>query len=217
MNARRSVWVAAAIVLLPSGVRAQDRGVEILHDTADRYGSVETLCAHFTQHLLVPLLGTERTGTGRLCQTTPNLFAMRFDDPEGDLIVVDGSFAWVYFPSNDARTVLKTLADDSAGGRDFHREFLEEPESKYEVTYEGAEEIDGWTTDKLRMIPKRPMSYRVATVWIDQGSPVLRRLQMEEANGNIRTITLDDVGFGVDPGAEYFTFSPPEGALVMVR
>ncbi|MDE3002731.1 MAG: outer membrane lipoprotein carrier protein LolA [Gemmatimonadota bacterium] len=217
MNARRSLWVAAAIALLPSGVRAQDRGVEILHETADRYGSVETLCADFTQHLLVPLLGTERTGAGRLCQTAPNLFAMRFDDPEGDLIVVDGSFAWVYFPSNDAKTVLKTSADESAGGRDFHREFLEEPESKYEVTYEGAEDIDGWTTYKLRMTPKRPMSYRVATVWIDQGEPVLRRLQMEEANGNIRTITLDDVGFGVDPGAEYFTFSPPDGALVVVR
>ena len=134
-----------------------------------------------------------------------------------DLIVVDGAFAWVYFPSNDAKTVLKTSADQSAGGRDFHREFLEDPESKYEVTYEGVEEVVGRTTYRLRMVPKRPMSYRFATVWIDQGAPVLRRLQMEEANGNIRTVTLDNVGFGADPGTDYFTFTPPQGALVMVR
>ena len=108
-------------------------------------------------------------------------------------------------------------ADQSAGGRDFHREFLEDPEAKYEVTYEGAEELEGWTTYRLRMVPRRPMSYRFATVWIDQGRPVLRRLQMEEANGNVRTITLDNVGFGVDPGAGTFTFTPPEGALVVER
>ena len=212
-----SAGVFIATTLLPTSAIAQDRGVEILHDAAERYAAVQTLCADFTQHLLVPLLGSERTGTGRLCQATPNLFAMRFDDPDGDLIVVDGAFAWVYFPSNDAKTVLKTSADQSAGGRDFHREFLEDPESKYEVTYEGAEEVEGRSTDRLRMVPKRPMSYRFATVWIDQGAPVLRRLQMEEANGNIRTVTLDNVGFGADPGTDYFTFTPPQGALVMVR
>ena len=217
---RRSLCGAGAAIasaLVPTSTDAQDRGVEILHDTAERYATVQTLCADFTQHLRVPLLGSERTGTGRLCQATPNLFAMRFNDPDGDLIVVDGTFAWVYFPSNDAKTVLKTSADQSAGGRDFHREFLEDPESKYEVTYEGSEDIEGRATYRLRMVPRRPMSYRFATVWIDQGPPVLRRLQMEEANGNIRTVTLDNVGFGADPGADYFAFTPPEGALVMVR
>lgn len=209
--------VVAAFVTAPAGLAGQDRGLQVLHDAADRYGGVESLCADFTQHLRVPLLGTERTGTGRLCQAAPNRFAMRFDDPDGDLIVVDGSFAWVYFPSNDAKTVLKTSADQSAGGRDFHREFLEEPETKYDVSYEGAEEIEGWTTVRLRMAPKRPMDYSVATVWIDQNGSVLRRLQLEYPNGNIRTITLDNVGFGVDPGADYFTFTPPDGALVMER
>lgn len=200
-----------------SDASGQDRGLEILHGAADRYSSVETLCADFTQHLEVPLLRTERTGTGRMCQAAPNLFAMRFDDPEGDLIVVDGESAWVYFPSNDAKTVLRTSADRSAGGRDFHREFLEDPETKYDVTYEGAEEIEGWTVWRLRMVPKRPMSYRAATVWIDQGTPVLRRLRLEEANDNVRTVTLDNVGFGEDPGSGWFSFTPPDGALVVER
>lgn len=212
-----TVLAAAMLVAFTADAHAQERGVEILQGAAARYGAVDTLCADFTQHLRVPLLGSERTGTGRLCQSVPNLFAMRFDDPEGDLIIVDGSFAWVYFPSNDAKTVLKTSADQSAGGRDFHREFLEDPESKYEVTYEGVEEIEAWTTVRLRMVPMRPMDYETATVWIDQSGSVLRRLELAYPNGNIRTVTLDNVGFGADPGPEYFSFTPPDGALVMVR
>ena len=216
-----SSWMALGMVLLvgwdPSDASAQDKGLEVLNQAAVRYRDVETLCADFTQHLYVPLLGGEHTGTGRLCQAKPNLFAMRFDNPEGDLIVVDGMFTWVYFPSNDEKTVLKTSADRSAGGRDFHREFLENPGAKYEITYESAEDVEKWSTHRLRMVPKRSMSYRFATIWIDRGAPVLRRIQMEEANGNVRTITMENVIFDADPGSDFFMFTPPSGALVMVR
>jgi len=216
MSARLSALVLI-VLTVPSVALAQDPGLEVLHGASARYAGVSTLCADFTQRLSVPLLGTERTGTGRLCQGRPNLFAMRFTDPAGDLIVVDGAFAWVYFPSNDARTVLKTSADNSAGGRDFHREFLEDPESKYEVSYEAVEEIDGRETHRLRMTPLRPATYRSAVVWIDDGEPVLRQLRLEEENGSVRTITLSNVGFDEDPGSEWFIFTPPDGALVMVR
>jgi outer membrane lipoprotein-sorting protein len=204
-------------LLTPSDVATQEQGLGVLHEASARYEAISTLCADFTQRLSVPLLGTERTGTGRLCQGRPNLFAMRFTDPAGDLVVVDGAFAWVYFPSNDARTVLKTSAENSAGGRDFHREFLEDPESKYDVLYEAMEEIEGRQTHRLRMTPLRPATYRSAVVWIDDGDPVLRQLRLEEENGSVRTITLSEVGFDVDPGSDWFIFTPPEGALVMVR
>lgn len=206
-----------AALVSPKAADAQQNGLEVLHAAADRYESVETLCADFTQHLLVPLLGNERTGTGRLCQGSPNLFAMRFNDPDGDLIVVDGDFAWVYFPSNDARTVLKTSAERSAGGHDFHREFLVDPETKYEVTYEAEDTVEGHATHRLRMTPRGPATYVAAVVWVDRGEPVLRRLRLEEENGNVRTITLENVGFDVAPGEGWFSFTPPEGALVMVR
>jgi len=207
----------AAVLLVTGRISAQDDGLQILHAAAERYAGVETLCADFTQHLSVPLLGRERTGTGRLCQGRPNLFAMRFTDPPGDVIVVDGDFAWIYFPSNDVKTVLKSSADRSAGGRDFHREFLEDPESKYEIEYEGLDVVDGHETHRLRMVPRGPVAYRVAVVWIDRGDPVLRQLRTEEENGSVRTVLLADVDFAAEPGADWFSFTPPEGALVMVR
>lgn len=210
--------VAASVLTIPTTTAAQDEmAIAILDEAAVRYGAVETICANFTQHLLVPLLGNERTGTGRLCQADPNLFSMRFNDPAGDLIVVDGESTWVYFPSNDPQTVLKTSAERAAGGRDFHREFLVNPEEKYVVTYEETEVIDGHETHRLRMEPRRPMSYRFATIWVDTGTPVLRRLRFEEENGSVRTITLDNLIFGADPAGDWFSFAPPEGALVIER
>jgi len=207
--------VLAVAALLAAPVRAQDRGLQILDRAAERYAAVETVCADFTQHLSVPLLGRERTGTGRLCTGRPNLFAMRFDDPAGDVIVVDGNHAWVYFPSNDEKTVMKAPAERSAGGRDFHREFLVDPESKYEIEYEDVEDVGGRGAHRLRMRPKEPASYRAAIVWIDEGEPVLRRLRLEEENGNVRTITLDEVVFGADVGVDWFEFTVPDDALVV--
>jgi outer membrane lipoprotein-sorting protein len=217
----RRLPLPAAMLALCIGAaapaEAQNRAVAVLNGAAERYEAVETLCADFHQVLEVPLLRTTRIGTGRVCQGRPNLFGMRFDDPEGDLIVVDGDFAWVYFPSSDDRTAIRTTADRAAGGQDFHREFLVDPEVRYEVSYAGAEEVEGHATHRIRMTPVLPSSYRSALVWIDQGEPVLRRVRLEEENGNIRTITLEDVGFGEAPGDGWFTFTPPDGVLVMQR
>lgn len=209
--------LAAMAQVDPARATAQDRGLAVLHEAGGRYAGVETLCADFTQHLSVPLLGSERTGTGRLCQSRPNLFAMRFTDPEGDLVVVDGEFTWVYFPSNDVKSVLRASAERAAGGRDFHREFLEEPEAKYDVVYEAPEVLAGRPTHRLRLRPKLPASYRAAVLWIDEGAPVLRQLRLEEENGSIRTITLANVEFDAAPDDGWFHFTPPDGALVISR
>ena len=152
---------------------------------------------------------------GRLCQARPNLFAMRFDEPEGDAIVVDGESAWVYFPSSDPKQVLRCSAEGGAGGRDFLREFLEDPATKYDVVYEAADDVEGAETHRLRLIPKRPATDRATFVWIDRGEPVLRQVRTEEENGNVRTITLSNVEFDAMPGDGWFTFTPREGALVV--
>jgi outer membrane lipoprotein-sorting protein len=209
------VFAAIAGVAVPAALAGQDRGLAIIEGAAERYRVVGTLCAEFQQHLAVPLLATERTGTGRLCQTRPNLFAMRFTDPAGDAIVADGDFVWVYLPSNDPRTVLKTPADRTAGGRDYHREFLEDPASKYEVRYEADEEVAGRETHRIRLVPKVRRSYRAAVIWIDRDMPVLRQIRLEEENGNVRTITLTGVAFEARPGEGFFRFTPPANATVI--
>lgn len=207
--------LAVALGSAPERTLAQDPGLDVLAEAGARYAAVDTLCASFVQRLEIPLLGDERTGSGRLCQARPNLFAMRFTDPEGDAIVADGEAVWVYFPSNDPRSVLKASPDRSAGGRDFHREFLEDTSERYEVRYEVEDELEGLPTHRIRLVPRSRANYRAAVLWIDRGEPVLRQVRIEEENGNVRTITLSDVEFDAAPGAGWFSFTPPAGALVI--
>jgi len=214
-----SRWRACFVAVLASsvgavGVTAQDPGMALLLQAAGRYSAVSTLCADYVHQLVNPLLDQERTGRGRLCQSRPNLFGMRFTEPAGDLVVVDGSDMWYYMPSSDARQAWRTPVERGTGGQDFHREFLEDPEQKYNVTYEGTETLAGAQTHRLRLAPKTRQSYRAAVLWLEEGTSLLRQIRIEEENGNRRTITLSGIEFDVTPPAGWFVFTPPRGVTV---
>jgi outer membrane lipoprotein carrier protein len=204
-------WTFAA----PASAQTGDQGLDIIRAAAERYRQVDALCADFRQYLVVPLLGDERTGVGRICQARPNRFAMRFSDPDGDRVVIDGESVWIFYPSLDAKQVIKMPVAQQRGGHDFHREFLEDPETKYDVSFEGDDTVDGRATYRLRLVPKQRTSYRVAVLWIDRGTPALRQIRIEEENGTVRTITLSNIDFSSDPDGEWFRFTPPEGALII--
>jgi outer membrane lipoprotein-sorting protein len=219
----RRVWLAGVALSLvgmsPRSALAQaDEPLALVEATAARYEQVTRFCADFTQHLSVPLLGDERTGTGQMCQSRPNKFAMRFSDPEGDLVVVDGEWVWLYYPSLDPNQVIRFAMADGAGAYDFHKEFLDEPATKYDVTYESLEEVAGRQTHRLRLLPLARASYESAVIWIDEQEPVLRQVRIVDENGTVRTITLERVD--LDPiavGDDWFTFTPPPGAQVISR
>lgn len=210
--------VAAALAGLaavaPSGVAAQDVAA-ILGGAERLYAPVERLCANFRQHRSVPLLREEHEGHGRLCQARPDRFAMRFTDPAGDVVVMDGRSVWVYWPSSDPVQVLKLPVGQGAGGFDLHREFLSKPMEKYRATYRGKETVGGRETHVVRLVPREPKDYVAATVWIDSGTPHLRQVRLEEENGSVRTITLSDIRVGAEAPSGFFSFTPPAGAQVI--
>jgi chaperone LolA len=215
---RPRVWYVVTLLAAmgATNVRAQDRGMALLLQAAGRYSAVSTLCADYVHQLVNPLLDQERTGRGRLCQARPNLFGMRFTEPAGDLVVVDGADMWYYTPSTDSLQAWRAPLDRGTGGRDFHREFLQDPDQKYEVTYEGAEVVAGSNTHRLRLTPKTRQSYRAAVLWLEEGTSLLRQIRLEEENGNRRTITLSRIEFDVTPPAGWFVFTPPAGVTVGV-
>jgi outer membrane lipoprotein-sorting protein len=143
---------------------------------------------------------------------------MRFGDPDGDAVVVDGESVWVYYPSTDPTQVLKLSMAQAPGGFDFHRAFLEDPASKYRVTLAGTDEVGGRATHRLELVPLDPASqYQRAEVWIDRDTPVLRRIRITEENGSVRTVTLSDVELGARAPDGFFRFTPPEGTQVIQR
>ena len=210
---------ACLLCALPSLAAAQagagsQAAAALLDRAAKLYGESSSLCAEFTQHLSVPLLGEEREGRGRLCQERPNRFAMRFSEPPGDAVVVDGTWVWVFAPSADATQVLRFPMARAPGGFDFHREFLEDWAAKYQVSAEGPEAVGGRPAQRLRLVPRAGATYQAAVVWID-AEGVLRRIRVEEENGSVRTVTLTSVEIGAAPPAGWFSFTPPPGVQVI--
>jgi outer membrane lipoprotein carrier protein len=205
--------------VLPGGTAAQAAGNDpaaaaLMEAAVARYRNAASLCSDFTQHLSVALLGQEQTGKGRFCSQRPDKFALRFTEPPGDLVVGDGTWVWAYYPSMDAKQVLRFPAARAPGGFDFYREFLEGWSDKYRVTLEGAETVAGRPTRRLRLAPRSRAAYDAVVVWIESDG-VLRRVRVEEENGSVRTVTLTSADMGAPPPASWFTFTPPRGAQVI--
>ena len=127
--------VRCAAVLLPlwagtaSPVQAQGgaQAMGALSEASERFSGLTVVCADFRQVLEVTLLGERRESRGELCQRRPNLFFMRFTEPQGDQVVADGSYFWIYYASVSPDQVVRLPLDPARGGLDFYREFLDRP------------------------------------------------------------------------------------------
>ena len=206
----------AAALTAPASAQTPDP-LEVLTWAARRFSNVDALCASFRQELEVPLLNQLTRSRGELCQQQPNLFSMRFHDPEGDVVVVDGEYLWVYYPSMDPRQVIQTDLGGHRGGFDFQSEFLDRPGEKYAPVYERGEDVEGHACHVLTLTPLTPSAYQSATVWIDEVNGLIRKTEIREENGSVRRVTLSDLDLAPVPEAGLFSFTPPPGAQVIRR
>lgn len=199
------------------GLVGQEDAMQVLERAADAYAQVDVVCADFAQLLEVPLLDQENRGEGELCQRRPNLFSMRFSEPDGDAVVADGEFFWIYYKSINPEQVLRLPLDPSRGGMDFYREFLDRPREKYEARIEGHEVVTGRETVRIALTPRMERGYQGARVWIDPAAGSIRQVEIREENGNLRTVTLDRIRTDPGIGADVFTFEIPAGVSVISR
>jgi outer membrane lipoprotein-sorting protein len=204
--------------LTAAAAAGQDnRALVLLEEAGARYRAIQGFCASFQQTLEVPLLRETTRSSGTLCEERPNLFAMRFTDPQGDLLVADGEFFWVYYPSSDPRQVLQFDLEVPPGGVDFHREFLDAPAEKYEMEYVGEEVLSGVLTQVIQVTPVRPSGFQEARIWLDSRRALIVQARLGMENGSVRTVTLSDILLDPPPDPDRFRFAPPEGARVIRR
>lgn len=197
------------------GSTTQDPTAEILRATARRYEGVRSLQADFEQQLTNTLLSRTTHSAGTLYQRQPDRFLMRFSDPDGDLIVSDGDFFWLYYPSVDPNQVIRSAR--GAGGLDLRSQFVGDPVSRFEATSHGRETVGGRATHVLTLTPREPVGYRRLKAWIDVEDHLVRRFELTEDNGNIRRFDLTDLRVNPTLPDELFRFEPPAGAVVVTR
>ncbi len=204
----------AAWPVAPAPAAAQSPR-EAFEGAVRRYEDVRAMCADFEQRIEVRLLGRVVDSEGRVCQQRPNLFSMRFSDPEGDVVVSDGESLWVYYRSLDSAQVVRHSLAEQPGGLDFFREFLADPGVRYDVEEAGEEAVRGVRCLVVELRPRGPAAYRRAKLWIDPGARVLRRVEVHQPNSAVRTLNLSNVVLGPAADPDTFIFQAPAGARVV--
>jgi len=181
------------------------------------YRRLSSLRARFEQRVEVPLLDRTSTGVGIWYQRGRDRFRMDFTDPPDDLFVADGTYLWLYQPSQQPDQVVRTeLAAGAtpAGTADLLGRILAEARTAYDAVYEGTETVSGVETHVIALTPRGPSEYRLVRVWIAAGDRLVRRFRIEQENEMIRTVTLAALEPGVTLPDSLFRFVPPEGVDV---
>jgi outer membrane lipoprotein carrier protein len=197
-------------------VRAQDAPA-IVGRSSRVFRSLSSLRAEFIQVIQNPMIDSSES-RGTLMQSGESKFAMRFSDPPGEAIVIDGEHVWVYTPSTVPGQVLR-LSVPSGGpvyGYNMLAWLLDRPAERYKATFVRNDELNGRPMDVVELVPAVPdLPFDRAIVWIDRQDALPRRLEITEHGGSHRTLTLSKVQVNRSLPSRTFTFEVPSGVRVV--
>jgi len=219
----RTVGLFAAIAYLSVSptVRQSDHSDPgpILDRASQVYQTIRTLSADFVQIVDNPLIGGPDTTRGKLFQSRPSYFAMRFSQPKGDRIVADGRRLWLYTPSTTPGQVIRTaIPGTGTTGPNLIGQFVERPRERYTARYLRADSLPEGVVDVIVLVPRAPsldLLYSEAAVSISRKDGLVRRIDIVETSGQRRTIILQKLAVNRGLPSREFRFSPPAGLRVV--
>ena len=209
--------LTALLAILPAALSAQQGdGNAIAARAARIYRSLTSLSAEFTQVIEDEALGRLES-RGTLVQSGQNKLSMRFTDPKGDAIVVDGKNVWVYTPSTTENQVIRMpLPSGPVYGFNLMAWLLDRPTERYRITYVRRDFVDFAQVDVLQFEPTSPeMPFRKAVLWIDRDSGLPRKMVIEEETGAVRTLSLSKMRTNQPVNEKTFRFDVPSGVRVV--
>jgi outer membrane lipoprotein carrier protein len=197
-------------------LRAQD-AQSIVGRSSRVYRSLASLSADFVQIIDNPMIDSAKS-KGVLIQAGPSKLSMRFTDPPGEAVVIDGEHVWVYTPSTVPGQVLR-LAVPSGGpvyGYNLLAWLLDRPAERYTAKYLRQEKVGNGTMDVVELIPAVPdLPFDRAVLWLDREDALPRRLEITEKSGALRTLALSKLRVNRKVPDDTFKFQVPSGARVV--
>ncbi len=210
-----SVLAVAPLAALVAQAGNTPSADAIMERASRAYKALSSFQADFRQRIDDPLV-EQGESRGTLYQRGANRFAMRFTEPAGSAIVIDGTALWVYLPEDDPRNVRKLpMPGEPVYNYNLLAWLLDRPSEKYRATWLREESVDGNKTDVLLLEPTVPnLGFRRATVWIDRALGLPRRFEFDEKI-LIRTVNLSRIRTNGTIPAAIFTFRVPPGVRVV--
>lgn len=214
----RMAGIAGIIALgLPSRLGAQEPDPRPIIEQASRvYQGLTSFRSDFRQVISDPMIGTFES-RGRLTQAGEARLAMRFTDPAGEAIVMDGEKLWVYTPSTTPGQVLRLkVPTDPVYGPNVLAWILTRPTERYRSRYLRADAVGGRAVDIVALTPiDQSLPFTEAVVWLDQYDHLPRRLEIRERGGQQRSLTLSGVETNRRVAEGTFRFEVPAGVRIV--
>jgi outer membrane lipoprotein carrier protein len=209
--------LVALVAAGPARVHAQAPDANELIGRASRvYRSLGNLRADFVQVIDNPMIDSAES-KGRLVQSGDAKLSMRFTDPPGEAIVIDGKHVWIYTPSTVPGQVIRMRASGGpVYGYNLLAWLLDRPAERYRASYLRSERVAGRSTDVIRLVPAVPdLPFTRAVIWLDREDALPRKLEIHEQSGATRTLSLSGIRVNQAVPKQTFTFKVPAGARVV--
>ena len=200
----------------PLAAQTRDAGA-IVGRSSQVYRSLSSLTADFVQVIDNPMIDSAES-RGTLVQAGPSKLAMRFSEPPGEAVVIDGQHVWVYTPSTVPDQVLRLKAPSGGPVYGFNllAWFLDRPAERYEAKYLREDKVGGRAVDVIELTPAVPdLPFERAVLWLDRQDGLPRRLEITEKSGALRTLALSDLRVNRRVPESTFQFKVPPGARVV--
>ena len=209
----RFVLLLALVAAAPA--HAQDAAATIGR-AARVYRSLGSLSADFVQMIDNPMIDSAES-KGTLVQAGQAKLAMRFTDPPGEAVVIDGEHVWIYTPSTVPGQVLRlAVPSGPVYGYNLLAWLLDKPAERYRASYLRSERLDGRTTDVIQLVPAVPdLPFNRAVIWLDREDALPRRLEIHESSGATRTLRLTRLRVNQSVPSRTFSFKVPGGVRVV--
>ena len=212
-------WLLATALLLSASAlpaSAQD-AQRIIGRSSQVYRSLASLTADFVQVIDNPMIDSAES-RGTLVQSGTAKLAMRFSEPPGEAIVIDGQHVWIYTPSTVPDQVLR-LKVPSGGpvyGYNLLAWFLDRPAERYQARLLRRDKIGTRTMDVVELVPAVPdLPFERAVLWLDREDALPRRLEITERSGALRTLSLSKLRTNRRVPDSTFKFDVPSGVRVV--
>lgn len=211
----RYLLLVAALVGVVPVAGAQD-AARVVGRAGQVYRGLTSLRAEFTQTISDRMIGDFHS-RGTLIQAGNNRLVMRFSDPAGDVITLDGEQAWIYTPSSAPGQVIRVaIPSDPVYGLNVVAWILDRPTERYKMTYLRADQVAGRPVDVVGLEPLAPtLPFSAVTVWLDRGDALPRRIELVENTGARRTLILSQIRTNAPVPEGTFRFRVPTGVRVL--
>jgi len=191
------------ILAAVAGVAAQSQAPRDLFDqlfdrTLAKRQSIQSIRARFTETTVSSLLARPLVSHGIVVAAPPARVLMTYTDPERRIVLIDRKSLTVVWPDRGQRETIDIAQMQKRIDQYFTQATVAQLRGMFEIT--AAADSVLRDTDRVDMVPKRKQirqGLERLELWIDRETLMLAQMRMELADGDTKTIRLEDVAVNV--------------------